>query len=185
MRKGALARRYANALVDLAMEEKDGAETIARFGKELRDLLAIFKGSPILYKVLLNPMYPLEERLSLSVKVSVAVGTSEIIKRFFSLLVEARNVKLLEEVTASYARKEDELAGRLRATVEAPSTLDKKLLKAIKDRLESETKKEVVLGFKENPALIGGVVIRLGNTVFEGSLRAQLEKMRETLTTGA
>lgn len=183
MRKGALARRYANALIDLATEEK--AEAVGYFGKELRDLLAVFKGSPVLYKVLLNPMYPLEERLALSVKVSVAVGASEIIKRFFSLLVEARNVKLLEDVTAAYAKREDELAGRLRATVEAPSKLDKKLLQAIKERLESETKKEVVLGFKENPALIGGVVIRLGNTVFEGSVRAQLEKMREALTTGA
>jgi F-type H+-transporting ATPase subunit delta len=181
MKNTALARRYAAALVDIGKEDN----AYDKYGKELRDIYAVFAGSPVLYKVLLNPMYKLEERVALSVKVAEAIGASVIVTRFLSVLVEARNIKLLDAICASYARLEDELAGRVRATVSAASELDEELMNSIKDKLKAETKKDVVVTFEKNPALIGGVVIRLGNTVLDGSIKSQLDNMKEKLLEGA
>jgi F-type H+-transporting ATPase subunit delta len=79
---------------------------------------------------------------------------------------------------------EDELAGRLRVTIEAPAELDKKLMDELKKKLEDETKKEVILAFEKKEALIGGLVLKVGNTVLDGSLRAQLDRAKETILKG-
>jgi F-type H+-transporting ATPase subunit delta len=180
MRKTALARRYARALISVGREE----DAYERFGNDLSGLVGVFKSNPELYKVLLNPMYKLEARKGLTDNITTKLGAAEEVKRFLAILVESRNVTLLEEISEAYSGMEDELSGRLRVTVEAPEEVDKGLAGAIKKRLEDETKKEVILSFVKNPELIGGVVLKIGNTVVDGSLRAQLERVSEKILQG-
>jgi F-type H+-transporting ATPase subunit delta len=180
MRTTTLARRYAHALIKIGREEN----TYERFGTDLRKLLPVFKGNPELYKVLLNPMYKLEERKTLTEKISENLGLSEPVKRFFILLVESRKIGLLESICLAYFRMEDELSGRLRVTMEAPTEPDKTLSESIKKRLEDETKKEVMLSFEKNPHLIGGMVLKIGNTILDGSLKAQLQRVTEKMLEG-
>ncbi|MCK4738451.1 MAG: ATP synthase F1 subunit delta [Deltaproteobacteria bacterium] len=180
MKSGALARRYAQALLEIGKEESSAE----KFGTELRGLLSVFSANPILYKVLLNPMYGLDERLSLSGEVAKAVGVSERVEKFLDLLVETRNIRLLDAICASYAKGEDLIAGRVRATVIAPEELDATLLGDIKDRLCKETGKEVIVSFVKDATLIGGVVIKIGNTVLDGSIKGQLKKMKTKLLGG-
>ncbi len=130
-------------------------------------------------------MFGLDERKSLAVKVAEAVGASDIVTKFLVLLVTSRNIKLLDDICQAYARMEDELAGRVRVTLEAPEELADDLVAEIKKRLVDETGKEVVLSFEKNPSLVGGVVIRIGNMVLDGSVKSQLERMRERLLGGA
>jgi F-type H+-transporting ATPase subunit delta len=181
MRPTALARRYAHALIKIGLEEA----SYKRLGGNLRDILSIFKGSPELYKALLNPMYKLEERKLLTEKISENLGVSETAKRFLGLLVTSRKIGLLEGICLAYFKMEDELAGRLRGSVQAPVELDETLRDSLKKRLEEETKKEVILSFEKNPDLIGGVVVKIGNTVVDGSLKAQLERVTEKILEGA
>jgi F-type H+-transporting ATPase subunit delta len=180
MRTTALARRYASALVKIGQEDA----SYERIGKDLRSLLSVFKGNPELYKVLLNPMYKLEQRRLLTEKISGNLGVSKVVERFMDILVTSRKIGLLEGICLAYFKMEDELAGRLRGTVEAPVELDETLRGAIKRRIEEETKKEVILSFEKNPELIGGVVLRIGNTVVDGSLKAQLERVTEKILEG-
>lgn len=177
MRATALARRYAQALISIGREE----DSCERFGTDLRNLLSIFKGNPELYRFLLNPMYKLEQRTGLTDEISENLGVSKPVKRFLSILVESRKIKLLEGICLTYFKMEDELAGRLKVVVEAPVELDPALRDVIKKKLEEETKKEVVLSFEKNEALIGGLVLKIGNTVLDGSFRAQLERVEEKL----
>ncbi len=181
MKNTALARRYAQALIDIGKEDNN----FERYGKEIRDILAVLSGDDNLYKVLLNPMFKLEEREALAGGIADKLGASETVKKFFTLLVTSGNLRLIDDIVLSYARLEDELAGRVRATIVAPGELSKTLLDDVKSRLSKETGKEIVLTFDKDPSLVGGVVIKLGNTVLDGSIKTQIEKMKAALTQGA
>src|SRR3972149_11885686 len=113
--KSSAAKRFAKALIEIGVEER----AYEAYGKELRSVLAVFKGTPDLVKVLLNPMYKLEERKGLINKVSASVGLSPYVTRLMAILVETRNISFLEEVVEAYSRLEDGLAGRLRSSVKA------------------------------------------------------------------
>lgn len=180
MKSSSLARRFAKALIELGREEK----VYENYGKELRTAQAVFTGTPELYKVLLNPMYKLEVRKGLMDKVSESLKLSPHVARFFGILVETRNIKLLEDIVAAYSRFEDEFAGRLKAVVESPSPLDAPLLEEIKKKLGASTGKTVQITNKTNPDLLGGLVIRIDNTILDGSLKTQLSMMKEKILEG-
>lgn len=178
--KSSVAKRFAKAIIEIGVEEK----AYEAYGKELRSVLAVFKGNPDLVKVLLNPMYKLEERKGLINKISSSVGLSSHVAKLMGILVETRNIGFLEEVVEAYSRLEDGLSGRLRATVEAPLELEAALVAEIKAKLGSLTGKEVILTYKHNPSLLGGLVLRIDNTILDGSLKTQLELMREKIIEG-
>lgn len=178
--KSSVAKRFAKAIIEIGVEEK----AYEAYGKELRSVLAVFKGNPGLVKILLNPMYKLEERKNLIDKVSASVGLSPYVTRLMGILVETRNIRFLEEVVEAYSRLEDGLVGRLRATVEAPLELEAALVNEIKTKLATLTGKEVILTYRHNPSLLGGLVLRIDNTILDGSLKTQLELMREKIIEG-
>lgn len=178
--KSSSARRFAKALIGVAKEENK----VDAYGKELRSVVAVFKGNEELYKVLLNPMYKIEERRSLIGAVSGSLKLSEYVGRFIAILVETRNIRLLDAVAEAYSRLEDELSGRIRAVVEAPTEPDAALLDEIRQKISSAAGKEVLISFKENKALLGGLIVRMENTVLDGSLKTQLELMKEKILEG-
>ncbi len=180
MKRVSVARRYAKALIDIGREEN----RYERFGREMRDVLSLFKGSPELYKILLNPMYRLEDRKRLMEKIGERIGVSEAVVRLLVILVETRKIRLLEDICSAYFRMEDELSGRLRAVVESPVELPQTILDEIKNNLSSSTKRDVTISFMKNPELIGGLVIKTEGMVFDGSLRRQLENLKEKLLEG-
>ncbi|MEK7679610.1 MAG: F0F1 ATP synthase subunit delta, partial [Deltaproteobacteria bacterium] len=78
----------------------------------------------------------------------------------------------------------DEMSGRLRATVKAPFDLNADALEEIKARLKAATGKEAVLLFEKDESLLGGLVVRIDNTIIDGSLKRQLEFMKEKILEG-
>lgn len=180
MRSSAAARRLAKALLEVGLEEK----AYRKYSGELKSAVDAFGANPELYKVLLNPMHKVEERTSLMDKVSEALGASPAVARFLSILVTTRKIRLLPDILDAYLRLEDTVDGRLRATVESPYELDKTLLDGIKEKLAGTTGKEVIVDFKKNPDLIGGLVIRMDNTVIDGSIKTQLDLMKGKILEG-
>lgn len=180
MRSSSIARRYAKALFEIGVE---GKSTDA-LGKALRRILGVFEGNPDLYKVLLNPMYKVEERKALVSNIIKEEGSLPAAEKFIELLVEQRKIRLLPDIAAAYSKFEDDLAGRLRVTVESPVELDAKLLDEIKAKLGASTGKNVILTFQRNPELLGGLVIRMDNTILDGSLKTQLALMKEKILEG-
>lgn len=179
--KGSVAKRYARALIETGREEN----SCDRYGRELRTVEAVFAGNPLLYKVLLNPMYKVEERKGVMAGVAGSLDLSPHVIRFLNILVENRNIRLLGEISKAYSKLEDEVAGRVRATIESPGDIPPALLDEIRKKLSSTLEKEVLLVHGRNPALIGGVLIRIENTILDGSLKNQLELMKEKILEGA
>ncbi len=180
MKGRAQARRLAKALLGVAVE-KDAAE---RVSADLSSALTVFKAAPELYKILLNPMYKLDERTSLMDGVAGRLGLQKEVSAFLSVLIMTRTVKLLPDVIAAYERLSDERAGRLRALVESPVALTEAHVSEVRERLKGLTGKEVVVTFRENSAILAGLVVRIGNTVIDGSLRTQLGIMKEKILEG-
>ncbi len=182
MKKSTVAKRFAQALIDIGKNDN----AYEKYGEELRSLASLFneaEGKGI-EKLLLNPMYSAEERRKLADTISKKCELSDTMSKFFSLTVEKQVVHIIGAMADVYSRLADEVAGRIRATVEAPATLNDSLLNSIKDKLKAETGKEVVLTFKENKELIGGLVVRVGDTILDGSVKAQLENIKDKLLEG-
>lgn len=178
--KTSVARRYAKALIGVGSE--DGA--YANYGKELRTAVGIFHGAPELYKVLLNPMHKVEERRALLTKVAEGAGFSISVTRLLIILMDTRKIRLLNDIAAAYSRLEDELAGRIRAVVESPTDLTPEALNQIREKIKASTGRDVVTTFHKNPSLIGGLVIKIDNIILDGSLKTQLELMKEKILQG-
>ncbi len=174
MKHTAITKKLARALMDVA---KQGEEARA-FGEDLQRTAAVFRENYELAGALLNPMNRLEERLALMKDVARALEVSPAVEKFLGILVETRHIGLIDEIEAAYARLDDERTGRLRATIEAPQELSEGLLAEIKAKLSEITGKVVVLKFTQDPSLIGGLVIKMDNTVIDGSIRTQLEILK-------
>ncbi len=175
-----IARKYAKALLDISRE----VDSTEKFGTDLNARKTVFKDNAGVYKVLLNPMYPIEKRIGLTDTLAKELSTAKEITKLLSILVESRKIRLIPDIADQYSSLADELAGRLRVTVESPAAIDDATLKTIENKLGKETKKDIILTSVKNPALVGGLVIRIGNTIIDGSLRTQLRNMQEKILEG-
>ncbi|TAN60856.1 ATP synthase F1 subunit delta [bacterium] len=180
MKGAAVAKRFAKALFEIGVEE----HTEERYANELRDAVAVFKGNPELYRLFLNPMYKITEREALIGSIGSALAFSPNVLKFFKILIQTRNIKFLEEILAAYRRFEDEAAGRVRAVVESPSDITPALVEELRGKLKAIVNKDVVIAHKKNPDMIGGLVVRMGNTVMDSSLKTQLEAMKKKIVEG-
>lgn len=180
MRRTTLARRYAKALLDIAVEEN----AVEKYGSELRDLLAVSKGNPEFVRVLQNPMFGVPERKGLIGAVLDKLGASETVKKFGAVLIDNSKADLIDDICTSYFVLEDELTGRLRVTVTSAKDADETFLTNIKEKLAAETGKIIILTHATDEALIGGFVLNLGNTIFDGSVKGQLELIKEKMVGG-
>jgi len=178
MKNTVLAKKLAKSLMDVGTP----AGEARRYGEDLKKLSVVFKSNKMLAGALLNPMYNLGERLDLMNKVSKALEVSVAVEKFMGILIETRHIRLIEEIESAYVSLDDELAGRIRATIEAPKELSADILSEIKSRLAEITGKDVVLTSTTDPSLIGGLIIKIDNTVIDGSIRTQLELLKTRMT---
>jgi len=176
-----IAKRYAKALFNLALESGQ----VDQYGQELDDFARLLQELPELADGIQNPLYPEATRKSLFYSVADRVGMAPIMKSFMNLLVEKKRVEHLASIAEYFHKLIDEHANIARALVSAPKKLDAKVVEEIAQTLEKMTGKKIVIEFKEDPALIGGVVAQIGDLVLDGSVRRQLLGFKETLKRGA
>lgn len=182
--KTSVARRYAKALIEIAGETNE----VGAYGRELRTVYAALstaEAAPELYKALLNPMYAIENRLSLVEKVCASLKLSKSVERFIGILVKTRKVRLLSDIAEAYSKLEDDISGRLKVAVLSPVDMDASTLDEIKKKIAAATGKEVSITCSRDTALIGGMVVKVGNTILDGSLKTQIELMKEKILEGA
>ncbi|MBI5236039.1 MAG: ATP synthase F1 subunit delta [Deltaproteobacteria bacterium] len=179
--KTSVARRYARALIEIASETGE----VGAYGKEVRTVYAAFESAPELYKTLMNPMFPVEDRLGLTEKVSASLKLSKPVERFLGILVKTRGLRLLADIAEAYSRLEDDISGKIRVTVLSPVDMDAAALDEIKKKISAATGKEAAVSCSKDASLIGGMVVKVGNTILDGSLKTQIERMKEKILEGA
>ncbi|HET9751417.1 MAG TPA: ATP synthase F1 subunit delta [Myxococcales bacterium] len=172
-----VARRYARALFALGLAE----DRFEQYGNELSALLQAMKENRELGFLLGNPGYSQEQRKGAVDAAASALRLSPITVNFLRLLVDRQRIGDLASISRAYGAMVDEQAGRVRATVTSARPLSDDELSRVRDAIARMTGRTIVLESKTDPALIGGLVTQVGATQLDGSVRTQLERMREEL----
>ncbi len=181
MRNLVIAKRYAKALFNLALEQKQ----IEQYEQELDTFIGLLRDVPDLADRLQNPLYPEATRKSLFAKVAEKGGMAPMMRSYVNLLIEKGRVQHLGEISEYYHKLIDEHSNIARAKIKAASKLDENAIKEISKALEKRTGKKIVVDFEQDPSLIGGVVAQIGDLVLDGSVRRQLLNFKETMKRGA
>ena len=177
MANAPVARRYAQALFDLGVEH----DQLEELGDALQQTSDLFKQSNELRSVLLNPAIKLEERRNVIDAVAKKAGWPKLFRNFLLLVLDKDRLRHVGAVSESYAEKVDDHLGRARARVTSAVELNDDQQDSLRARLGDLTGKEVVLTTEVDDALIGGIIARVGGTIYDGSVRTHLQRMREAI----
>jgi F-type H+-transporting ATPase subunit delta len=172
-----VARRYARALLSLGLEE--GRHE--RLGEELEGVVRALEESREAGAMLKNPGHTLEHRHAALNAVAGGMKLSPITLNFLRLLIDRQRIADIAAIARAYRAMLDQQIGRVRATVTAAAPLTKDEVERLREAIAAMTGRTIILDSKTDPSIIGGVVAQVGATMFDGSLRTQLERMREEL----
>ncbi len=180
MSASALTRRYAKALVELAVEQ----QAVDRYGEELATVNAVLSQEELLRQLLESPTLAMDKKAAMLADLAAALNLSEGMRKFLGLVLSKDRLSFLPQIEDTYRRLADELSGVLRARITAAVELDAAQQQAIGASLEQQTGKKVALSVNVDPQLIGGVQAEIGGRLFDGSVRTQLKRIEESLTKG-
>lgn len=174
-----VASRYARALIEaMSPDQADaGLEQI----RLLNDLVTTEQDAR---KLLLNPVVPQDQRERFIERIGEAMGLDPRVRRLFALIVERRRLPILEDVVVAYQQMLDESNGIVRAEIRSAGPLSEGEQREVAARLEKTTGKRVVMEIEEDPDLIAGLVVRIGSTVYDGSLQQHLAGFKERMLQG-
>ncbi len=177
MARNPSASRYARALLDVAIAQSDPS----RVEGDLSTLSTLLTEHPELPQALTNPRIPVAARSSLIGALTERAGVDSIVARLLVLLVERGRFELFPDIVDVYGERL--LAHRriVRAHVTSATPLAPEHQDALRQGLSRVTGKDVQIEVDTDPALIGGIVARIGSTVYDGSVRTQLQKVRQQL----
>jgi F-type H+-transporting ATPase subunit delta len=173
----AVATRYARALLELGQETNSLDALIA----DLERASATFTGSADLRAALGNPLLSREAKNAVISEIANALGVTANAKNTLRLLVDRRRIESLPAITARLRELVDREKGVLVAEVTTASRLSQGFYDRLKGDLEKHTGKNVSLRTSEDASLIGGVVVRVGDTIIDGSLKSRLESLKQSL----
>ena len=180
MKDIAIARRYAKALLLIAREDGK-AET---YREELSGLAALLGTESGLAEAIANPVYAIAGRRDLLSVVVEKFSLSPVISSFVLLLFDKGRFVYLFSIDETYQKLVDELNGIAHAHVASAVSLSPEAVEKIKAALSELTGKEVILNLEKDPGLIGGIVTKIGDLVLDGSVRTQLQTMKESFKRG-
>jgi F-type H+-transporting ATPase subunit delta len=172
------ATRYARAILDVAVKEKADLEQIEQ---ELGEFAALLDAEPLLKKVLLNPAVPVPRKRTAVVELMKLAKVSPIVSKLFVLLAERDRLVLLPDLVDSYRDRLADYRGIVRAEVTSALPLAAERVQQIQKSLADVTGRSVTLQTRVDPAIVGGLVAKVGSVVYDASVARQLEKLRERL----
>ena len=170
----ALAERYAGALVDVAIENKQADQ----IKQELAAFASMVRESAELHSFLANPSIARAAKHAAIEQLVTAMGASRTLRNYLFVIVDQRRAGMLIEIEQAFSAILDARQGITQATVTSAAELTLEERAEIDAALAKLTGRKVQAQCKTDPALIGGAVVRIGSTIYDGSVRAQLDRMR-------
>jgi F-type H+-transporting ATPase subunit delta len=173
------ARRYAEAAFEVASRDGDFDE----WRRQL-DSAAEVVGDARARDVLANPAIPTERRAEALGKM-LGSQTSRPVQNLIQLLLRRGRIEELPRVAAEFRRLDDARQSITQATATSAVPLDPDEVRALTARLEQSTGGRIALDVQVDPSLLGGLVVRVGDRLIDGSVRGRLERLRNQLISGA
>jgi len=175
-----VSRRYARALIDLAMQEGIADQVEKHFGRTVKTIIENRK----LKNFFFNPAFNGEDKRKLLDMVIDEIRISGLLKRFLILLIEKDRFPWIREIYKEYVHFADEIHNRAEAEVTTALPLKEEDKKSLQAKLEALSGKRIYLKVKEDPTLIGGAVTRIGSVVYDGSIKSSMIKLKEQIVKG-
>lgn len=172
-----VARRYAQALLELGMEQGSVDKIADDFGA----IAQAFETSHDLRNALENPLVAHAAKKAVMSELCDQIGASPMTKNALLLLIDRRRTKTLPYVARYLRELTDVRKGIMRAEVTTAVALSDAYYERLRTQLEKMTGKHVVVDKRTDPALVAGVVTRIGDRIFDGSLRTRLQSLRDAL----
>jgi len=175
-----VSKRYAKALMSLGHE--DGH--LQEYGRDLRDFTDLCIQNEEFRKVISNPVFSVDDRKKLLGVVLEKSGFTGTVRNFLNLLLDKKRIGAVEEIMDYYAILTDQISNIARAEIVTPRPLKKEAMNKLEKVLGDMTSKTVKMQVREDKSLIGGLIVKIGDLVLDGSIKVQLEGLRESLKRG-
>lgn len=173
----ALAQRYARALADVAVEQKMSEE----IRKELAGFVELTQASADLRNMLASPAVAREKKHAVIDALAKRLKCSTALRNFLFVLVDNRRTGMLAQIQEAFEAQLLERLGVTRAQITTARELAATEKAELSKALERLTGKRIEAEYKQDPKLIGGAVVRIASTVYDGSVREQLNRLRTSL----
>ena len=172
------ANRYAKALFDVALEEKSD---VAQVDRDLTSLVALLNDNAELRGAATRVGIPDATRKALFSAIADKMAVATPVKKVLGLLAEKRKLNLLPDLSVAFRERLLAHQNVIHAAVTSAAPLSAEKTSALETSLSRATGKKVDISVTVDPELLGGIVARIGSTVYDGSVRTQLTKMRQQL----
>jgi F-type H+-transporting ATPase subunit delta len=164
-------------LVEIGREK----DALDRYARDLADLAQLMETSRDFREVLINPVFTKADKKRIAGSILKKLGTDQMVVNFVNLLIDRKRIDQLPGIEVWFRALVDEIRGITRGEVISAQKLDEDQLQRITAALAKTSGKEVMLTAKVDPSLIGGVVAKVGDMVFDGTIRTQLNQLKESL----
>ena len=182
MSNNVATRRYAQAI--FAIGKALGIEKREQIGKDLDTLKGYLDASPELSSFFANPIFSGGEKQKVISSLIAFGNIEETVKNFCLLLLEKGRLPNLVGIASAYRAMLDQLEGLVRSELVTAVVLSKERQDNIKSKLESQTGKKLAMEFSVDPSIIGGLILKVDDKALDGSLRAQINILKDNIKRG-
>ena len=172
-----ISKRYAKAFFEIAAEEKQ----IERYYDEINQVASIIAQNKALSDFLANPVFDQGSKKGVVKSIIGKLQLSPMTKSFLNLLVDKKRIDILHDIVICYRQLMDEALKKVRVNIKTAFPLSGNMQDYVSSNLEKLTGRKVELFIENDPNLLGGIVIGVGDTLYDGSIRNQLNNMRNLL----
>jgi F-type H+-transporting ATPase subunit delta len=173
--------RYARAFTDVVLDKKLDPR---RVEDEITTLVQVVEATPVLKTVWVSPAIETREKHAVLDKIITRIGGSRLLRNFVAVLIDHRRVAALPEIARQFELELNERLGLADAEVTSARELGERERQALEKRVGEVTGKKVRARYKTDRNILGGAVVKVGSTIYDGSIRGQLEKMKQELSAG-
>jgi F-type H+-transporting ATPase subunit delta len=175
--------RYAQAFAQVIDATKDSAArvSIAEAQSQLADFSQTLAESAPLREVLANPSIPVDQKVKVIDAIVARTKYAKPVRNFIAVLIAHDRIGAFSEIAASYAALAEEKQGTHTAEITTARDLDEASRNALESKVRSIVGGKLTATYKQDATLLGGAIIRIGSTVYDGSIRGQLARLKQTL----
>ncbi len=172
------APKYAHAFASVAAS---AGLDVAAAQRQMQDFSLTLDGSKELREVMTDPSIPGEQKLAVLDAMAARIGMMREVRNFFAVIIDHQRLGDLHEILKCYAEVADSGQGVAEAEVVTAHTLNEDDRQSLEEQVARLAGSRVHVAYTQDASLLGGAVVKIGSTVYDGSLRAQLEQMKQAL----
>lgn len=177
----AVHSRYARAFADVVLEHKlDVRQAL----EQLLAIAALLKESPQLRNVWENPSVPAEQKRKLLDSLAERLGATRWVRNFVAVIIDHHRIAALPQIAQQFQEELNQRLGMTEAEVVTARELSEQERSALEAQVARLTGKKVMARYQRDPKVLGGAIIRVGSTIYDGSVKGQLQRLKEELSAG-